>query len=207
MMGIIRTLITGVFLYFLIVELRDYPQMSDLNLLFLAAYALGGGLIVGLFWVPVVGERLSEPLTSCYTEETSLPQVSHSLVRLIHRFQGQGHHRLALLLCFLEGMRQPDLPHPPLLALRSVRPGSLLERWFAREVYRYHNVQNCLHAYRLLVERHGRTPPPHPDLEVRLALLQSQREPNPVPTTTFALKPDAGRVELKRNPDIKLFEN
>ena len=206
MMAVIRMIITGVFLYLLGREVRDYPNLSAVGMLFLAAFALVGGLFVAMLWVPVLGTKLSEPLTASLTEETSLPPLTNSLVRLIHKSQARGWHRLALLVCFLEGMRHPDLPHPPLLALRSVKPGSFLERCFAREVYRYHNVQNCLRAYRILVERHGVPPPPHPVPEVRLALFQSQREPAS-PPETIALTPNSKGINLKRNPDIKLFDH
>jgi hypothetical protein len=205
MIAVIRVLITGVFLYFLVQEAKDYPRLSDLNLLFLAAYALVGGVFVAIWWVPVVGTALSEPFTSTFTEEAVHPSSSNTLVRLIHRLQARHHHRLALMICFLEGLRYPDLPHPPLLALRSVKPGSYLERCFAREVYRYHNVQNCLHACLILVDRHGLTPPPHPVPEVRLALLQSQRGPTPEPTT-LVLSPKTKPAGLKRNREIVLFD-
>ena len=171
----------------------------------LVLYILLGAIVMGALWAPVIGAKLSEPITSTLTQETSLPPDPNRLVGRIRRMQRRGHHRLALLLIFAEGMRHPDLPQAAILGLRSVRPGSLLEKWFAREVYRFNNVQNCLHAYAILKERHGIILPLHRQPEVNLAIIGLDRKPPPEPDK-LPLPPAETPALPARNPRIKLFE-
>ncbi len=205
MMTLMRWLLTGAFVYSLVKAAYGYPTMSPVGTVFLMIYLLLGGIVVSTLWAPVIGERITEPLTSSIVEQTTLPPTQNRVVRLIHRLQARGHHRLALLGCFWEGIRRPDQPLPALLGLRSARPGSLLEKLFAREVYRYNNIKNCLLAYTILKERHGETPAPHRNPEVNLAILNLTRLPHPEPSK-LEVKPNATPVRMERNPRIKLFE-
>ena len=176
------------------------PQMVGLTL-----YVLLGAIVMAALWAPVIGAKLSDPLTSALTQETSLPADPNRLVTRIRHLQRRGHHHLALLLVFVEGMRHPDLPQASVLGLRSVRPGSLLEKWFAREVYHFNNIQNCLHAYTILKERHGIILPLHKQAEVNLAIVSLDRKPPPEPAKV-PLKPSEPAPPPARNPRIKLFE-
>lgn len=200
----VRIPLTLLFAWSLTKAILNGPELSGGNMIFLLGYALAGAVVMAILWAPVIGEKLSDPLTSTFTHETSLPPQTNTLVRWITRLQSRGHHRTALLLLLLEGIRHPDLPQPVLLGLRSVRPGSFLEKCLAKEVYKFNNVQNCLYAYKILTERHGITPPLHKHPEVNLALMNLQRERPPEPAK-IELKP-AERAQPGRNPRIKLFE-
>lgn len=204
-MFLIRIPLTILFVYSLYKASVSYPHFSALETIFLMFYVLLGALVISLLWAPVIGEKISTPLTAGFTEETSLPTPVNPWIRRITRLQARGYHRLALTCCFLEGLRHPDLPHPALLGLRSVRPGSLLEKWFAREVYRYNNIQNCLLAYTILKERHGETPPPHKQPEVNLAILSLTRQPAPE-APKLKVESNAAPPRLERNRRIKLFD-
>jgi hypothetical protein len=171
----------------------------------LVLFILLGAIVMGALWAPVIGAKLSDPLTSAITQETSLPPDPNRLVSRIRWLQSHGYHRLALLLVFAEGMRHPDLPQASILGLRSIRPGSLLEKWFAREVYHFNNVQNCLHAYTILKERHGIILPLHRQPEVNLAIVSLDRKPPPEPAK-LQLTPAEAPAQPARNPQIKLFE-
>jgi hypothetical protein len=203
--ALIRIPLTLLFAYLLVRFTMRSPELSGGDMIFLMAYGLFGGVIVAILWAPVIGEKLSDPLTSAITEETSLPPHAGRLVGAIHRLQRRGFHRPALLLVFLEGMRRPDLPQAALLGLRSSRPGSFLEKCFAREVYKFNNIQNCLYAYKVLTERHGTTPPLHQQHEVNLAILNLSRVRPPEPAKLQIISQPAPSTP-ERNQRIKLFE-
>jgi hypothetical protein len=205
MMSLLRWVLSGAFVYSLVKAAYAYTSLSGLDTIFLMIYLLLGSIIISILWAPVIGEKIADPITSSIVEETTLPPTQNRLVRWICRLQARGTHRLALLLCFWEGLRHPDLPLPPLLGLRSTRPGSFLEKLFAREVYRYNNIKNCLHAYTILKERHNECPPPHRNPEVNLAIMGLTRAPHPTPEKV-TVKTNAAPVRLERNPGIKLFE-
>jgi hypothetical protein len=80
-----------------------------------------------------------------------------------------------------------------------------LEKCFAREVFKFNNIQNCLHAYRILTERHGITPPLHSAAEVNLAILNLTRE-RPLEPAPYKLDVPAEKPKPARNQRIKLFE-
>src|SRR5262245_22625695 len=201
----VRIPLTLLFAYWLAKALLRESELSGGDMVFLLGYALAGAVVMAILWAPVVGEKLSDSVTTPFTQETSLPPKTNTLVQWITGLQSRGYHRVALVLAFIEGIRHPNLPQPALLGLRSVRPGSFLERWLAKEVYKFNNVQNCLHAYKILRERHGITPPLHKHPEVNLALMNLNRECPPEPAK-IQLKPKAGPVAPARNPRIKLFE-
>ena len=196
------TLLYGYLVYKATVSDTAY---SGSQMIGLVLFVLLGAILMGALWAPVIGAKLSDPITGAITQETSLPPDPNRLVGRIRRLQNRGHHRLALLAIFIEGMRHPDLPQAAVLGLRSVRPGSLLEKWFAKEVYRFNNIQNCLHAYLILKERHGFILPLHRQPEVNLAIVGLDRQPPPEPAK-LQLKPSESPPLPARNPSIKLFE-
>lgn len=201
---ILRIPLTVLFGWAFYRSLMNGADLAGGGIIAVMAFGLIGAIGVAVLWAPVIGEQLSEPLTSTFTTGTSLPQTPNNLVHAINRLQARRWHRLALLLVFAEGLRHPELPHPSLLGLRSVRPGSWLERWFAREIYRFSNIQNCLHAYTILKERHGITPPPHRQPEVNLAILSLTRERPPTPNT-IPMGPSSPQPKPPRNKRIRLF--
>jgi len=202
---LVRIPLTVLFAYTLCKATMRYPEINGGDMIFLLGYALAGSVFVAILWAPVIGQKLSDPLTSTLNSETSLPPNTNDLVQTIRWLQSRGWHRPALFLVFVEGIRHPTLPQPALLGLRSAKPGSFLEKCFAKEVFRYSNIQNCLCAYKILRERHGITPPLHAQPEVNLAISNLSRERPPEPAkyelTTSLAKPPA-----ERNPRIKLFD-
>jgi hypothetical protein len=204
-LALVRIPLTLLFAYSLCRFVFRSPQLDGGEMIFLLGYGLAGSVITAILWAPVIGEKLSDPLTSALNSETSLPPDTNQLVQTIRWLQRRGWHRAALLLVFAEGIRHPDLPQPALLGLRSARPGSFLEKCFAREVYRFNNVQNCLYVYKILQERHGHTPPLHQHPEVNLAISNLSRERPPEPAK-YQLNSASPKTPPERNPRIKLFE-
>lgn len=200
-----RCSLTLLFIYSMSRALVRFPGLSGGDIIFLLGYALAGSILVAILWAPVIGAKLSDPLTSTFNADTSIPADPNRLVRSIRWLQGRRWHRPALFLVFIEGMRHPSLPQPSLLGLRSVKPGSFLEKCFAKEVFKYNNVQNCLYAYKILTERHSFTPPLHQQPEVNLAISNLTREPKPEPAK-YEVKSAAAPQRTARNPRIKLFE-
>ncbi|HWW02818.1 MAG TPA: hypothetical protein VNZ64_24175 [Candidatus Acidoferrum sp.] len=205
MLILVRLPLTLLYIYLVYKATVSDAAYSGSQMIGLVLFILLGAIVMGALWAPVIGAKLSDPLTSAITQETSLPPDPNRLVGRIRWLQGRGHHRLALLLVFAEGMRHPDLPQAAILGLRSVRPGSLLEKWFAKEVYHFNNVQNCLQAYTILKERHGIILPLHRQPEVNLAIVSLDRKPPPEPAK-LQLTPAEAPAQPARNPQIKLFE-
>jgi hypothetical protein len=203
-LNLLRIPITLAFAYTFYRALTGGTQLGNASIVALAAFGLLGSIFMALLWAPVVGEKVSGPVTGMLVEETSMAAQPKLLVQWISMLQRRGYHRLALGLIFIEGLRAPNLPHPALLGLGSAKPGSFLERCFAREVYRYNNIQNCLYAYSILKERHGKIPPPHPQPEVNLAILSLTRERPPEPNK-IPLKASGPTPKPPRNRRIRLF--
>lgn len=202
---LIRIPLTVLFAYSMVKAVLRLPTIEGADIIFLLGYALAGSVVLAVLWAPVVGEKLSDPLTSTFNSGTSLPSDPNKLVQSIRWLQRRGWHRPALVLVFLEGMRHPNLPQPALLGLRSAKPGSFLEKCFAREVFKFNNVQNCLYAYKILQERHGITPHLHAQPEVNLAISNLTRERPPEPAK-YKLNAPTEKAQPERNKRIKLFE-
>lgn len=205
LLALVRIPLTFLFCYSLCKAVLRSPVLDGGEMIFFLGYALAGSVFLAILWAPVIGEKLSDPLTSTLNSETSLPPDTNNLVQSIRWLQGRGWHRPAILLVFLEGIRHPNLPQPALLGLRSARPGSFLEKCFAREVFKFNNIQNCLYAYKVLSERHGIIPPLHQHPEVNLAISSLRREPPPEPAK-YELKPAPAKPPTERDPRIKLFD-
>lgn len=202
---LVRIPLTVLFAYSLFKATMRYPELDGGDMVFLLGYALAGAVLIAILWAPVIGEKLSDPITGTLNTETSLPPDPNLVVQSIRSLQRRGWHRPALLLIFAEGIRHPNLPQPALLGLRSARPGSFLEKCFAREVFNYSNIQNCLLAYKILRERHGITPPLHHQPEVNLAISNLTRE-RPAEPAKYLLTPAPTKAPAERNPRIKLFD-
>ena len=90
------------------------------------------------------------------------------------------------------------------MGMKNARPGSWFEKVFAREVFRFHNTQNCVQAY-LALRRRGIDPRPHPNQEINIVLLSLERPQRPE-AETIAVTPAVHPPPLKRNPNIRLFK-
>lgn len=167
------------------------------------ALAIIVGFAAALTWAPVLGEEIAGPVTGLMTDG-SVADLNLRLVRWAKNCQSRGWRRLALLLAFVEGVRRPNLPAAFVIGLSCARPGSWLELAFAREVWRFNNVANCVRAYDILVLHHDRRPRAHPVPEVNLALLAHTRQAPP-PAEVLALPPAPPPPPLERNVRIQLF--
>ena len=168
------------------------------------ALVLVTGIAAACTWAPVLGAHVAGPLTGLMTDGT-VRDVRYGWMPAARWCAARGWRRLAVILCVLEGIRDPHLPAAFVIGMGQARAGSLMERLFAREVYRFSNVRNCLHAREILQVRHGEDPGGHGLAEVEIALRASHRVPRPeLPPLAV---PGAGPIPLPpRNPRIRLFE-
>lgn len=168
-------------------------------------YYLAMSLVLALanaiVWASWVGERIAGPLDSMYVGKGASASP-HLLLRLARRADARKHRRMAAFLAVLEGVRHPDFSGAFIVGMRNARPGSWLEKVFAREVYRFDSIENCIRAHAIL-RQHGIKPPPHSNKEVSGVLLSLDHRDRP-PAETLSV-PKSAEVELKRNPRIRLF--
>lgn len=162
------------------------------------------GVVLAILWAPVIGERMSDPLTAQFTEDTGVVP-NYRLTRWIMTCQAKGNHRAGLALCFLEGLRKPHALHPLILGIQSVKPASRLERWFALEIYQHNHVALCIRARDILFARHHVRVPPHRDPGVERILRCLETKPE-IPAKTFPLLSGVPPPKVQRNPNIQLFE-
>lgn len=180
------------------------PQTDGITDAAYLAVAAFIGIANAVVWAPWIGRLLADPLTGAFTAGHP-GDLRNSVLQFAHKLAHRGWRRTALLFAFLDGVRHPDLPGAFILGLRHARPGSWLEKVFAREVWRFDNAENCLRAWHVLRAR-GLHPPPHRRPEVHLLILSAQRE----------RLPDPNRLEVpaappppppERDPRIRLFQS
>ncbi len=206
MLILLRILITGALIY-VFGLMRDEGINNHIAGDLTQAYYMGIVLVLSILmaavWAPYLGERIADPITGELTCG-SYGNYQRRLPRLIRWFDRHRWRRLTLFCCILEGLDSPDLPMPFLTGLRNTSPGSWWEKVFAREVFRFDNIQNCLEAADILKERHQIEVEDHDRASVNVALRKRDRvtrpprPPVPVPAAPQAKKP-------KRNHRIRLF--
>lgn len=167
------------------------------------AIAVVIGIANAVVWAPWVGRWMAEPLTGAFTSGHPADFTNHTL-QLAHKLALRRWRRLALFFAFAEGVRHPDLPGAFVLGLNQSKPGSWLEKVFAREVWRFENAENCLRAWKVL-SRHGVEPDLHPKAEVNLLLL-SQRREVPPPASVLPVPQAPPAPKPVRNPSIRIFK-
>src|SRR5438445_11066824 len=148
-------------------------ETGDLTNAFWVGYCVVVGILNAAVWAPYIGEKISQPITGTITRSTYVEQKNH-LLRFIRWLENHGHRRLVVCFCFLEGIRRPWQPAAFLIGLKNARPGSWLEKVYAREVFKFGNAQNCLAAAQVLL-RQGIQPGPHRNPEVNLLLMTHDR--------------------------------
>lgn len=160
------------------------------------------GLIVGAVWTPYLAQFVYGPLTDNLTDSTYV-EPENRFLKMLRWAEARKRRKLIVLLCFLEGIFHPNRPHAFIVGLQNAKPGSWLEKVFAREVFRFGNGPNCELAAAAL-RRHGIDPGNHRSADINLILFAARR----------VVKPDAERIavprmpapnSLKRNPKIRIF--
>ncbi|HMO64949.1 MAG TPA: hypothetical protein PKE47_06960 [Verrucomicrobiota bacterium] len=168
----------------------------------LLALCVALGLLNAIVWAPFLGRLLADPLTGTFTEGAYV-DTRNPVIALARKLHHRGWRRAACFFAFLEGLRNPDLPGAFVVGLKAARPGSWLERVFAREVWRFDNAENCLRAWKILTAR-GLDPGLHRRPEVNLLIHSVRREKLPDPAL-LALPAAPPPAPPARNPRIRLF--
>ncbi|MBX3732814.1 MAG: hypothetical protein KF791_09475 [Verrucomicrobiae bacterium] len=167
------------------------------------ALAVVAGFAASLTWAPLLGEMVAGPVTGLMKDGS--PSTANSwLISWARHAGARGWRRTALVLAFADGVLRPHLPAAFVLGMNNARPCSRLERLFAREVWKFNHIGNCIRAHDILALRHDCRPSVHPVPEVNLALLAHLREPPPdaLPVT---LQPAPPPPPLQRRRSIRLF--
>lgn len=169
---------------------------------------IGEFLFVALFnavlWAPWFGEKLSATVTGSIVSHDSDADATYWSHRAIHWLRHHRFRRVALCWCVLEGLNRPWMPHPFAEGMKMAKKDSWLAAVFAREVYRFSNVYNCLEAYRIL-KRRGPKPGLHKLQEINLFIVESEKEVRPArePLPAPDHVPDP---PMKRDRRIELFD-
>lgn len=178
------------------------PESGDLTSAGHVAIAVILAIANAAVWAPWIGERISDPLTGTITRSTYVERTNW-LLKLLFWAQDHGWRRLVVFLAFLEGVHHPERPVAFVVGLKHAKPGSWLEKVYAREIYRFDNAQNCIEAYKAL-KRRGLEPGRHHNPEVNMVLMSIDRQAKPDPAK-LVVPAFAGPPPLKRNRRIKLF--
>ena len=206
MLGLLRILfgVGLVFAFQKVVEnAQAAPETGDLANAFYLAVCVALAIANAVVWAPYFGEKISDPLTGVITRSTYIER-KHFLLDLVRWLDSRGARRLALMVSFLEGVQHPDWPTAFVIGLKNAKPGSWLEKVFAREVFRFDNAQNCERAYQAL-RRHGIDPRPHHNPEINLLFVSIEREVKPVPGKLI-VPPAPELPPPRRNRRIRLFD-
>jgi hypothetical protein len=201
----LRILLTGGFVYCL--WSASHEASANLNQDVVNAGRFALAIIIGFgaafTWAPLLGETIAGPVTGLMTDG-SVSEHNSWLVRAIRRCEARGWRRLTVCLCFIEGVRRPRLPAAFVIGMHNARPGSWIEKAFAREVWRFSNLTNCIRAHDVLALRHDARPDVHPVPEVSLALLAHLREPR-ADAEIIPVPPAPAPPPLHRRSSIRLF--
>ncbi len=178
-------------------------ERGDILNAYYVAVSVGFAILNAIVWAPFFGSRLSDPLTGMMTKSTYVERHNY-LLRLIRWLENRRFRALTRWLCLVEGVHHPSQPTQFVIGLNNAKPGSWLEKIFAVEVFRFHNIQNCVQAYQIL-RRHGIDPRPHANHEVNIVLMSLEREARPEPEIV-ALPKAENQARPVRNARIKLFD-
>jgi len=204
MLILLRIVFTGAFFYCVISARNDGRNpgaAGDLTgALWLVATFLAA-LACGIVWAPFLGAKVADPLTGGMVN-TPFVERKNFLLQFIRWCDKKNHRLLTRWLCFLEGVRAPWLPTAFILGLKNSRPGSWLERVYAREVFKFNNAENCILAFQTL-RRHGIDPRPHRNADLNMVLMSIERgeAPNP-PLLDVQPAPPPPKLERDKRIDI-----
>ena len=205
MLVLFRIFFTGLFLW-LLGQLSRSGQGSvatDLNSAGWFSSAVIVGIAAACTWAPVIGSAVAGPALGMLTDGAAF-EARDGTHRWIYWALRRGYRRLALLFCVGRGIWEPEQPAAFVIGMDNARAGSWLELVFAREVWRFSNVQNCLRAHDLLQFRHGETPPQHAQTAIQLAL-SGREQIRKSETPRLSLPPPVAPPVLQRRAKIRLF--
>lgn len=206
MLTVLRIVFTGAFGYVMWQGAQEGPRPGAGDTT--GAYYLGVSLILailtGIVWAPAVGAMIVAPIDATLNTGSFIVEEHRSL-RLVYWMLKKKRRGLAVFFCMIEALNHPDWPSAYIIGMKNAKPGSWCERMFAREVWRFDNMQNALAAHEIL-RRHGVKPPPHSNAQVMWQLsLSEMKEAPPRPPMPLPAAPEP--APLKRNPNIRLFED
>ncbi len=183
MLILLRILFTGAFIY-CIAQARDNARTNlasgDLNSAFWVAAGVIASIASAIVWAPYFGAKVADPLTGGMVQSHTAERKNFVMWLIRWLDKREKHPGLIRWLCFIEGVRAPWLPTGFVIGLAHAKPGSWLEKVYAREVFRFNNAENCMKAFQALM-RHGIDPRPHPNTDVNLVLLSLERGAAPEP--------------------------
>jgi hypothetical protein len=199
MLILLRIIFTGAFIY-CIAQARENARTNlaagDLNSAFWVGAGVFAAIASAIVWAPYLGAKVADPLTGGMVQTP--PAERRNFIMWLVRWldKREKHPALIRWLCFIEGVRAPWLPTGFAIGLDYAKPGSWLEKVYAREVFRFNNAENCLKAFHALT-RHGIDPRPHPNPDVNLVLLSLERsaaaEPDKLEVPTAPPPPPLSR--------------
>lgn len=159
------------------------------------------GIANAVLWTPVIGRAIAEPVAGNFTR--SSPSWERSRIyKTIMRLERQKRHLMASWVAWFTGIFKPMEPEVFYVGLQNARPGSYLQRHFARKVYGFMNARRCLEAFSILKSL-GCEPPKHREQSINSIILAFDKPgSNPVEKVFVPNLPPP--TELVRNPRISL---
>jgi hypothetical protein len=205
MLIILRVIFTGLFLY-CVVQARDNAlnnlEAGDMTNAFWVACGVISAIASAITWAPYLGSRIADPLTGGMINANSAERRNFLMLAVRWLDKKKKHPALVRWLCFIEGVRAPWLPTAFVIGMNHSRPGSWLEKVYAKEVFKFNNAENCLKAFQAL-QRHGIDPRPHRSPDVKLVLLSLDRSIAPDPAKMPVPEAPAPAVPA-RDPRIRI---
>lgn len=205
MLVILRIIFTGLFLY-CVIEARDNARNNLVAGDLQNAYWVGAGVLVAILcaivWAPYFGERIADPISGGLVNSDPIDRKNRLLQLIRWLEKKERAPGLIRFLCFIEGVRAPWLPTAFNIGLSHSKPGSWFEKIYARELFRFNNVENCVRAFTAL-QRHGIDPRPHANPDVNTILLAMDRSAAPGPEVMH-VAPAPPPPTLKRNERIRI---
>lgn len=206
-MLIVLRIIFGALIYWAFKEARMNAQLNPMSGDLSNAYWVAMVVILAIansaVWAPYFGEKLGDPLAGG-TINAEYKEPKNYILKLIRFCEGHGWRSFVTFLCFIEGVRTPMLPAPFVIGMNNARPGSWLEKVYAKEVFKFNNAQNCLRAYKIL-KGHGVDPGAHAMPGVNLVLISSEHEVKESPAPLDVPEaPPPPKIERDKRIDIGL---
>ncbi|MGZ8900952.1 MAG: hypothetical protein ACXW3Z_12725 [Limisphaerales bacterium] len=205
MLVLLRIIFTGFFIY-CAVQARDNARDNLLAGDMMNAFWVGAGVLTAIacaiVWAPYIGAKVADPLTGGLVNSASAERKNRLLQFIRWLDKKERAPALIRWLCFIEGVRAPWLPAAFNIGLIHSRPGSWLERVYAKEVFRFNNAENCMRAF-VALQRQGIDPRPHASPDVNTVLLSVQRAAAPDPEI-MAVPQAPPPPPLKRDQRIRI---